>query len=105
MQSVGISVLPKTQIALLIHEDTCLKVDESFIDGDTLRFYAVNKCHHVVSFAKYSYRLKGHNGTTVEAKQYYFNGDPSLEAGERREQSVHFGNDDRTESVEMWIHD
>ena len=103
MQSVGISVLPKTPIQLLAHDGTCLKIQSSYMDGDRLQFYAFNSCRHWLFNPAFYYRVKAHDGTVVDSHEWAFDGDRDLGPQERREQVINLENDDRAEQVELWM--
>jgi len=103
MQSVGISVLPKSSIGLLAHDGPCLKVDSSYMDGDRLQFYASNSCSHWLYNPAFYYRIKAHNGTVIDSHEWLFNGDSDLAPKERREQFIDLADDSRAEQVELWM--
>lgn len=105
MQSVGISVMPRTPIQLINHDDACLKVESSYMDGDRLQFYTRNTCHRWLSLPNFSYRLKAHDGTVIGSERYAFSGDRRISPRERREQRVYLDEDNRIEIVELWMID
>jgi len=105
MQSVGLSVLPRTPIVLLAHDGLCLKADSSYMDGNRLQFYAKNTCDRWLPSPSFSYRIKAHNGTVIDSHLWAFNGDRAIGPQERREQYVHVDDDRRAETVELWMID
>lgn len=105
MQAVGLTVMPKAPITLVAHDDACLKVDSSFMDGKKLQFYVRNTCSKWLLSPNYSFRLKSRDGTVVGSRRYAYDGDTAIGPQERREQGVETDDDGRIESVELWVID
>lgn len=105
MESVGIAEKPTTPIVVRNHDAACLKIQSSVLDGRELLFYALNTCDRWLSGPNYLIRVKAPDGTVIKSERWAFDGDRSLAPGERREQSTRVGEDDRVDSIDLYVAD
>jgi hypothetical protein len=105
-ERVGIVVMPKVPIKLTINEDTCVKVDKSFLDGSTLTFYVVNHCHYGMEYVKDTYRIIAPDGTVIKSDfEFLTSTGDVLQPNERREVTRTITMDDRTVEINLQLHD
>lgn len=101
MQTVGITSAPKVAVTMVNHDDYCMKVESSLMDGDELVMYVRNNCKRWIQFPNYSYRVEAHDKSVIDSGKWAFDGDKAIGPSERREQRVQIKKDDRIEQVEV----
>jgi hypothetical protein len=104
-ERVGIVVMPTSPIKVTIREATCLKSAGTYLDGDTLTIYPVNKCTHSLEYpSQFIYRLLAPDGTVIKTEENYI-GSNQFDAGEKREFSVKVREDARTVEMSVQLKD
>lgn len=98
-ESVGVHVYSKEPIKLLMHDDTCIKAGDAFIDGNHITFYVTNKCRIPFQYSGYVYRVQAPDGTVIESHGWRFEGENYLGPNEKKEVTQDIKKDDRIESV------
>ena len=105
MESVGIHVYPRNPIKLKVFDAPCIKVDQAYLDGDHVSFYAVNKCKGSLVNSFYVYRVAAPDETVIESHSYLFPGEQFMYPGERKEVTQDINNDNRTDMVYIILGD